>query len=175
MGFEPGTSMRRRLTALALLAVLGGCSSGGPYVYIDPTVTLTKVPDLIRKNGYFMVCHGDDELGAADGLAAETCADYYKLTALRMADRRYQCSWSKPHLAVYYCVNPEMRMADGRYVNPLNKTDVAQWQAQQQLLRPAMQRHGETPPPLPAGVTPAAPSPGPAELGAPAAPATSSP
>ncbi len=158
--------MRRRTAILVALAALAGCDSG-PFVYMDPqlTLTLNKTPDLIRRTGSFIVCFGDGELKAADALASETCAGY-KLRAIRHMVQRYQCSFTKPHQAIYMCVDPAMRMANGAYINPMNHQQVKAWQLQQQRIRQAELRHADAAPPAAA---PAAP--GAAELGAPPAPA----
>ena len=144
----------RRLSVLALLAALAACDSGGPFVYIDPTVTLNKPSDLIRRNGYFQVCYGDGEDAKADALAAETCADY-KLVPRRAINLRYQCALTEPHEAFYYCIDPTMRMADGSYINPLNRGQLKKWREQQERLKAYAAAHGG------AAATPAAPTPEP--------------
>ncbi len=148
--------MRRRLTVLALLAALAACESGGPFIYMDPTVTMSKVPDQIRRNGFFTVCYGDGEEAKADALATATCADY-NLVPRRSIAQRNQCSLTDPDQVVYYCVNPGMRMANGTYINPLSKAAVKAWQEQQERLKAyEATLGGRVPAPAPGAAAPAA-------------------
>ncbi len=156
--------MRRRLSVLASLAVLAACDTGGPYVYMDPTVRLTKTIDVIRTTGTFSICFEDGEEKQVAELAAETCGGYH-LVPLKYTVQRDQCSMTKPHRATYYCIDPRMRMANGTYINPLNNVAVTAWLNQQARVKAYAASHGgekTAPAATPAAAPAAAPAPAPA-------------
>lgn len=119
------------LAAIVLLAVLGGCSSGEAFVDRGEMVASYKKQRLPGYDGTVRVCYDSVTPRAErDKLAAEAC-EVYGLKALLSTEQRWQCRMSTPHLASYYCYDPDMRMADGTLVNPFSNSQVQAWRKEQ--------------------------------------------
>ncbi len=122
-----------RSTALILLvALVGGCSSGDAFVdrgYIQKSIKKQKLPGY---DGTVTVCYsGETPRVERDRLAGEAC-EVYGLKAMLGVEQRWQCRLTVPHLASYYCYDPDLRMADGRLVNPFSGPQVKAWQNERQ-------------------------------------------
>ncbi|BAE52758.1 hypothetical protein [Paramagnetospirillum magneticum] len=126
----------RSAALIVALAVLGGCSSGNAFVdrhEMDRSVKKQKLPGY---DGQVTVCYeGDTPRAERDRLAAEAC-EVYGLKAVLVTERRWQCRMTAPHLASYYCFDPEMRMADGHLVNPFSNAQVKAWQTERRIRSP---------------------------------------
>ena len=126
--------MRHRFALAVLLFAVSACESNSPFVYHEHTLIVSKDVDQVRKYGYFIICHGEDDADKATALAEETCAQY-GLQAHFRTELRYQCSLTEPHQTQYSCINPAMRMQSGSYINPLNKGQVRDWKDEQANLK----------------------------------------
>jgi hypothetical protein len=120
-----------RTTAFVLLiALLGGCSMGEAFVdrrEMDKSIKKQKLPGY---DGQVSVCYGDDTPRAErDRLAAEAC-EVYGLKAILVTEYKWQCRLTVPHMASYYCYDPDMRMADGSLVNPFSNSQVKAWEGE---------------------------------------------
>ncbi|OAN50130.1 hypothetical protein A6A04_01600 [Paramagnetospirillum marisnigri] len=126
-----------RPVAFALIVlVLAGCADGGAFVDRNYTVMSVKKQKLPGYNGQVLVCYDDKTpLAKRDELAGEAC-EVYGLKSMLVLEQKWQCRVTKPHQATYACYDPEMRMADGRYVNPFSGSQVNAW-AQEQGKAPA--------------------------------------
>lgn len=116
----------RIAVVLTLAAVLGACSSSA-FVdrrEMENSIRKQKLPGY---DGQVKVCYDDDTPRAErDRLAAEAC-EVYGLKAWLSSERKWQCRATVPHLADYRCYDPDMRMADGRYVDPFSNSDIKAW------------------------------------------------
>jgi hypothetical protein len=126
------------LLAVAPLAIsLGACSNGDAFVdrdYMKVTVKKQKMPGY---NGDIKLCYSSDTPKATrDQMAAEAC-EVYGLKAALLQELPWQCRFTVPHLANYACVDPNMRLSSGAYVNPFSPDQVAAWRQQQQARGPA--------------------------------------
>jgi hypothetical protein len=117
----------RSAVLVVLAALLGGCSSGEAFVdrrEMDRSIKKQKLPGY---DGKVTVCYGGETPRAErDRLAAEAC-EVYGLKAILDRDARWQCRLTTPHQAIYYCYDPDMRMADGRLVDPFSSSQVNAW------------------------------------------------
>ncbi len=118
-----------RYAALAILVTLVcGCSSDEAFVDRREMVRSIKKQKLPGYDGQVTVCYDSDTPRAErDRLAAEAC-EVYGLRAILDTDNRWQCRFTTPHQANYYCYDPDMRMADGTLVNPFSSSQVSAWQ-----------------------------------------------
>ncbi len=122
-----------RSTALILLvALVGGCSSGDAFVdrgYVQKSIKKQKLPGY---DGMVTVCYnGETPRVERDRLAGEAC-EVYGLKAILSTERQWQCRLTVPHRAEYNCYDPDLRMADGRLVNPFSSSQVKAWQRERQ-------------------------------------------
>lgn len=141
--------MRHHLALAVLLFAVSACESTSPFVYHEHAMAVGKDADLVRKFGAFTICHGDADADKAATLAVETCAEY-GLKARLASEMRYQCSIAEPHLSQYVCINPDMRMKNGNYINPLNKKQVQDWKEEQsQSKRKTLKPKAESSAPMP--------------------------
>lgn len=120
-----------RTTAFVLLiALLGGCSMGEAFVdrrEMDKSIKKQKLPGY---DGQVSVCYGGDTpRDERDRLAAEAC-EVYGLKAILVTEHKWQCRLTVPHMANYYCYDPDMRMADGSLVNPFSNSQVKAWESE---------------------------------------------
>ena len=119
----------RRLILLAPLAAVAACSPEKPFVDLPPAplgYPVMKQPDVVRQTGHFTICYADRDAAEVPGLAQETC-NRYGLQAKVISTLRYQCRLTAPHQANYSCIDPNKRMPDGTYINPLNPQQVLAW------------------------------------------------
>jgi hypothetical protein len=128
-------------------AFVAGCSSGDAFVdrsYMTKSVKKQKLPGY---NGSVTVCYGSDTpRQVRDDLAREACA-VYGLQPLLQLEARWQCRFTVPHQAAYACIDPEMRLPGGGYINPFNATQVEAWQrANGKLAKPVPQSEDEQDP-----------------------------
>jgi hypothetical protein len=121
----------RVVSAVFALAVLTGCATGEAFVDRRDMDLSTKKQKLPGFNGQVDVCYDSDTpREVRDKLAADAC-EVYGLQATLYLERRWQCRMLTPHLANYYCYDPDMRTADGTLVNPFSKAQVEAWRNEQ--------------------------------------------
>jgi len=122
----------RFVSLSAAVALLAGCSMGGAFVdrqYLTGTLEVSK-PKIAGYTGEVRVCYdGDTTVAERDRLANEAC-EQWGLAAVQTNTQRWQCRILEPHLAIYTCVDPQMRYEDGSYVNPFNQGQVEAWRRQ---------------------------------------------
>ncbi|MGE5502916.1 MAG: hypothetical protein ACM31L_00700 [Actinomycetota bacterium] len=117
----------RLLAVFLAAAALAGCVRGEAFVDRAYDATVQK-PKPAGWNGLVSVCYTNETPAAErERLAAEACADW-GLRPLLYSVQTYQCRLTVPHLAVYRCIDPAMRFANGSYVNPFSRNDVEAWQ-----------------------------------------------
>jgi hypothetical protein len=118
----------RIVASILLLGLAGGCSSGEAFVdrnYMQKSIKKQRLPGY---DGTVTVCFGSDTPRAErDRLAAEAC-EVYGLKPVLSNETKWQCRLTVPHQANYYCHDPDMRMADGRLVNPFSSSQVKAWE-----------------------------------------------
>ncbi|WP_239988486.1 hypothetical protein [Paramagnetospirillum kuznetsovii] len=116
------------MTVLVLVAAaVTGCASGEAFVDRSYTVRSVKKQKLPGYNGTLTVCYdGDAPTEKRDHLASEAC-EVYGLQAILIQEYKWQCRLTVPHLAVYSCVDPNMRLANGSYINPFMPGQVDRW------------------------------------------------
>lgn len=125
-----------RPLAVALIAALvAGCSSGDAFVdrlYMTKTIKKQKLPGW---DGSVVVCYGSDApRETRDQLASEACA-VYGLKALLSREYHWQCRFTVPHRADYQCYDPDMRLANGRLINPFDGSQVQAWKREQRRIK----------------------------------------
>jgi hypothetical protein len=121
----------RLATCLLLAALAAACSFGEPFVDRQYTEVNVQKPKPAGADGAVVVCYGNDTPRAkVDTLADEACAGW-GLKAVLSQEKRWQCRLTMPHQATYVCIDPEMKFADGQYVNPFSKAAVEAWRAEQ--------------------------------------------
>lgn len=107
--------------------VITGCSVGDAFVdrnYMTSGVRKQKLPGF---DGNVTVCYGGDTpREKRDELAREAC-DVYGLQPLLIQEAKWQCRLTVPHSASYACINPEMRIPGGGYINPFSASQVEIW------------------------------------------------
>lgn len=116
--------------------MLSGCSiSERPFIWVDPLLTINKqlASDTLHRYGTVIVCYNDEDAKAARALAADTCAEY-GMKSLWVSADRMQCKMSAPNRMVFRCYDPQMRFANGAWVNPFSKNMVKMWQMEQMAL-----------------------------------------
>jgi hypothetical protein len=134
-----------QFAAVAALTLLGGCADQR-QAFVDRMYDATvQKPKPAGSGGVVNVCYRDDTPAEErERLAAEACADW-GLRPLLTGGQRWQCTLLVPHLATYHCVDPNMRFADGVYVDPFNRQDVEDWQAEK-AGKPVRHRSSALPP-----------------------------
>ncbi|ARJ66902.1 hypothetical protein WV31_15085 [Magnetospirillum sp. ME-1] len=127
-----------RTTAFVLLvAFLGGCSMGEAFVDRREMEKSVKKQKLPGHDGNLTVCYGNDTPKAErERLAAEAC-EVYGLKAMLVRELKWQCRLTVPHLANYYCYDPDMRMANGALVDPFSNSQVKAWERERRPKEPS--------------------------------------
>lgn len=151
---------------LLLAGLVSGCA-GEPFVDQGVTVSIQKTPNPILKGGTLDVCHSDSTPQAEiTALADEQCATH-GLKAVLVHRNRWQCRATSPHVSTFRCYDPDLRAADGTYLNPFNQNQVAEWEKRTGKKAPA---YGVTRGPVVSPPSPPAETPLPAIEGAPPPP-----
>ena len=126
--------MAKQWKWLAMAWGLAGCTlAEPPFVYTNVQLSVAKQSDQIRQTGLLAVCYHDPDLPQARALALSSCRQY----GLQMMERviqHHQCKLSAPEKLVVRCYDPQMRFADGSWVNPLNSTEVHAWRVEQHTI-----------------------------------------
>jgi hypothetical protein len=121
----------RTIVLMLVTAAVAGCAGGEAFVdrnYMTKSVKKQKLPGY---DGTVAVCYdGGASREKRDQLAGEAC-EVYGLQAMLVLERKWQCRLTVPHMASYVCVDPQMRFANGTYVNPFSPSSVAAWKQQQ--------------------------------------------
>lgn len=119
---------------LLMAGLVSGCASQEPFVDVNnastatTNVTVQKTPSTVLRQGRVYVCHGGNPQWAeVTALAEEQCA-VHGLKSVFMVTQRWQCRATAPHRSNFMCVDPEMREADGTYVNPFVPQAVRAWE-----------------------------------------------
>jgi hypothetical protein len=91
--------MTRPLLAVAALAALGALSSCGTP---DPAYVQTDY--RYHQRGEVQVCYNDQKATPelVQSMADDICKQYDRRAELWL-QQKYQCSWSAPTLATFYC------------------------------------------------------------------------
>lgn len=125
-------SFARAAVFVVLAALLAGCSSPGAFVDRREMERSVKKQKLPGYDGMVTVCYdGETPRAERDRLAVEAC-EVYGLKAVLYREQNWQCRLTTPHRAVYYCYDPELRMADGRLVDPFSKGQVDDWRRERE-------------------------------------------
>lgn len=122
----------RPIVLAVLVAALAGCSTGEPFVdrnNLQPGLRKQKLPGYA---GSVTICHGSDTPRADIDRMADDACSVYGLTAMRTFDQRWNCRFFVPHTSYYVCYDPTMRMDNGPYINPFNRSQVEQWMRNQE-------------------------------------------
>lgn len=116
---------------LILAALTAGCADPEPFVddSSGSTLTVGKPVDPVIKTGSLSICYSEatpwSEILA---LATERCSAHGLAVHPQATIRRQQCRATSPHMATFYCYDPEMVHPSGAFVNPFNRSDVARWE-----------------------------------------------
>jgi len=88
--------VRRLLTVVIALGPLAGCGGGEPYVLTDYRQ---------HQTGQVEVCYDDQKtsLAQAQKLADGICGQYERVASFQLR-QKYQCNWTTPTIALFYCV-----------------------------------------------------------------------
>ncbi|MEO0034104.1 MAG: hypothetical protein RLZZ501_127 [Pseudomonadota bacterium] len=121
--------LTRLLPLTAAVALLAGCASSDAFIdrrYAINTLEVSKAKPA-GYDGQVRVCYGNAApRETRDQLAEEACAQW-GLHAVLTLDQPWQCRLLASNLAIYACVDPAMRLEDGRYVDPFSTGAVDQW------------------------------------------------
>ena len=124
--------MRAHRPLILLIAALGaGCADPEPFVNVGGSISpsYSKPLDPVIEYGRFNICYSDATPWAeVEALAAERCGAY-GLTARATTVTRWQCRATSPHIADFFCYDPEMVTAAGSPVNPFDHNAVKAWEA----------------------------------------------
>jgi hypothetical protein len=123
--------MRPPLATVILLAALAAGCSSEPFVDREYIEVHIQKPKVAGATGAVIVCYpGGTPRQQLDELAGEACAGW-GLQALFTKEARWQCRLTAPHQATYSCIDPDMKFANGVYVNPFQKDSVERWRDEQ--------------------------------------------
>jgi hypothetical protein len=120
--------MRRLSPSIVLLAgLVAACADPEPFIDQGVTVTVDKTKPL-SDAGSFPICYSARTSAAqVEQLAREHCGALGLQPIMTQASR-WQCRATSPHQNTYRCVDPDLREADGSYINPLDTRAVAMWE-----------------------------------------------
>lgn len=116
---------------LLMAGLVSGCAVEEPFVdTVSASVTVQKTPSNVLRDGYVHVCSGErTPSNEVTTLAEEQCA-VHGLKSVLVGTDHWQCRATAPHRTTFMCVDPDMRNADGTYVNPFTPGATGAWERQ---------------------------------------------